>query len=49
LPAEKIGRNPRTGATFLISAARVPRFHASKTGNAGGKFNAGERLKAAVN
>ena len=43
------GRNPRTGASVLIRAARVPRFHASKTGNAGGKFSAGERLKAAVN
>ncbi len=29
--------------------ARVPRFHGSKTGNAGGKFSPGERLKAAVN
>jgi len=27
----------------------VPRFHASKTGNASGKFNPEERLKAAVN
>ena len=26
------GRNPRTGATILIPAAGVPRFHASKTG-----------------
>jgi DNA-binding protein HU-beta len=43
------GRNPRTGATVLIRAARVPRFRASKTGNAGGKFSAGERLKAALN
>ena len=43
------GRNPRTGASVLIRAARVPRFRASKTGNAGGKFSAGERLKAAVN
>jgi len=28
---------------------RVPRFRASKTGNTGGKFSAGEGLKAAVN
>ena len=47
--AARSGRNPRTGATILIPAARVPRFHASKTGNAGGKFSPGERLKAAVN
>jgi DNA-binding protein HU-beta len=43
------GRNPRTGASILIRAARVPRFRASKTGNTGGKFSAGEKLKAAVN
>lgn len=43
------GRIPRTGATILIRAARVPRFHASKSGNAGGKFSAGEGLIAAVN
>ena len=43
------GRNPRTGASVLIRAARVPRFRASKTGNAGGKFSAGEGLRAAVN
>jgi len=43
------GRNPRTGAAILIRAARVPRFRASKTGNTGGKFSAGEGLKAAVN
>ena len=49
LPAQKTGRNPRTGASVLIRAARVPRFHASKTGNTGGKFSAGEGLKAAVN
>lgn len=42
-------RNPRTGATILIRAARAPRFRASKTGNAGDKFSAGEGLKAAVN
>ena len=41
--------SPRTGATILIPAARVPRFHASKTSNAGGKFSPGEHLKAAVN
>ena len=43
------GRNPRTGASVLIRAARVPRFHASKTRNTGGKFSAGEGLRAAVN
>ena len=43
------GRDPRTGASVLIRAARVPRFHVSKTGNTGGKFSAGEHLKAAVN
>jgi nucleoid DNA-binding protein len=45
------GRNPRTGASILIRAARarVPRFRASKTGNTGGKFSAGEGLRAAVN
>ena len=47
--AARSGRNPRTGATILIPAARVPRFHASKTGNVGGKFSPGERLKEAVN
>jgi len=47
--AARSGRNPRTGASLLIRAVRVPRFHASKTGNTGGKFSAGERLKAAVN
>ncbi len=47
--AARSGRNPRTGVAILIRAARVPRFHASKTGNAGGKFSAGENLKAAVN
>lgn len=30
--AARCGRNPSTGATILIPAARVPRFHASKTG-----------------
>ena len=43
------GRNRRTGASVLIRAARLPRFRASKTGNAGGKFSADERLNAAVN
>ena len=45
----RTGRNPRTGASILIRAARVPRFHASKTRNTGGKFSAGEGLRAAVN
>lgn len=49
LPAQKTGRNPRTGASILIRAARVPRFCASKTGNTGGKFSAAQCLKAAVN
>ena len=43
------GRNPRTGASVLIRAARVPRFRASKTGNTGGKFSAGANLIASVN
>jgi len=43
------GHNPRTGASILIRAARVPRLRASKSGNAGGKFSAGEGLRAAVN
>ena len=47
--AARTGRNPRTGASILIRAARVPRFRASKTGNTGGKFSAGEGLRAAVN
>ncbi len=47
--AARNGRNPRTGATKLIPAVRVPRFHASKTGNAGGKFSPGVHLKAAMN
>ncbi len=47
--AARTGRNLRTGASILIRAARVPRFHASKTGNVGGKFSAGEGLKVAVN
>ena len=49
LPAQKTGRNPRTGASVLIRAVKVPRFRASKTGNTGGKFSAGENLKAALN
>lgn len=43
------GRNPRTGATIRIAAARVPCFRASKTGNKGGKFSAATALKEAVN
>ncbi|MSQ72325.1 MAG: DNA-binding protein HU [Betaproteobacteria bacterium] len=43
------GRNPHTGASILIRAAKVPRFRASKTGNAGGKFSPEEGLRAAVN
>jgi DNA-binding protein HU-beta len=46
--AARSGRNPRTGATILIPAARVPRFHASKSGNTGGKFSPGAGLKAAI-
>ena len=42
-------RSARTGASILIRAARVPRFHASKTRNTDGKFSAGEGLRAAVN
>ena len=47
--AARSGRNPRTGATILIPAAGVPRFHTSNTGNVGGKFSPDERLKEAVN
>ena len=43
------GRNPQTGATIKIAAAQVPRFHASKTGNRGGKFSPASALKDAVN
>ena len=43
------GRGLRTGAAILIRAARVPRFHASKSGNAGGKFSAGKVLTAVGN
>jgi len=47
--AARNGRNPQTGATILIRAARVPRFRASKTGNKGGKFSPASALKYAVN
>lgn len=47
--AARNGRNPQTGATIKIAAARVPRFRASKTGNKGGKFNPASALKEAVN
>ena len=43
------GRNPQTGATIKIAAARVPKFRASKTGNRGGKFSPASALKEAVN
>jgi len=46
--AARMGRNPRTGATIQIPAATVPRFKASKAGNAGAKFSAGSSLKAAL-
>lgn len=46
--AARTGRNPRTGASILIPAAHVPRFKASKAGNAGAKFSAGSGLKAAL-
>lgn len=47
--AARSGRNPRTGEAILIAAARVVRFKASKSGNAGAKFSPGTALKAAVN
>lgn len=47
--AARNGRNPQTGATILIRAARVPHFRASKTGNRGGKFSPASALKDAVN
>jgi DNA-binding protein HU-beta len=47
--AARNGRNPQTGATIKIAAARVPRFRASKTGNKGGKFSPASALKDAVN
>ena len=43
------GRNPQTGATIKIAAAKVPRFRASKSGNKGGKFSPASALKTAVN
>lgn len=46
--AARTGRNPRTGETIVIPAAKVPRFKASKAGNAGAKFSAGSSLKAAL-
>ena len=46
--AARNGRNPRTGETILIAASTVPRFKASKAGNAGAKFSAGSSLKAAL-
>ncbi len=46
--AARNGRNPRTGEAILIPAATVPRFKASKAGNAGAKFSAGSSLKAAL-
>ncbi len=47
--AARSGRNPRTGEAILIAVARVVRFKASKSGNAGAKFSPGIALKAAVN
>ncbi len=47
--AARNGRNPQTGATIKIPAARVPHFRASKSGNRGGKFSPASALKAAVN
>lgn len=47
--AARNGRNPQTGATILIRAAKVPHFRASKTGNRGGKFSPASALKDAVN
>lgn len=46
--AARSGRNPRTGASILIPAARVPCFKASKAGNVGAKFSAGSALKAVL-
>lgn len=47
--AARNGRNPQTGATIKIVAAKVPRFRASKAGNKGGKFRPASALKSAVN
>ncbi|MHB9102051.1 MAG: HU family DNA-binding protein [Sulfuricella sp.] len=47
--AARNGRNPQTGETILIRAAKVPHFRASKTGNRGGKFSPASALKDAVN
>lgn len=47
--AARNGRNPQTGATIKIAAAKVPRFRASKAGNKGGKFSPASALKSAVN
>lgn len=47
--AARNGRNPQTGATIKIAAAKVPKFRASKTGNRGGKFSPASALKDAVN
>lgn len=47
--AARNGRNPQTGATIKIPAARVPKFRSSKTRNKGGKFSAASALKDAVN
>jgi DNA-binding protein HU-beta len=43
------GRNPQTGATIRIPAARVPKFRASKARNQGGKFSPSKALKDALN
>lgn len=47
--AARNGRNPRTGATIKINAAKVPKFRASKARNKGGKFSPAGALKDVVN
>lgn len=45
----RMGRNPRTGATIRLPAARVPKYRASHTGAVGYKFVPAYALKDAVN
>lgn len=47
--AARNGRNPQTGATIRIPAAKVPKFRSSKARNRGGKFSPAGALKDAVN
>lgn len=47
--AARNGRNPQTGATIRIIAARVPKFRSTKARNKGGKFSPATAPKEAVN